>query len=266
MSGELITQEIETVLQSSENFRINDGQLSLDITHTRVPEGSGRKPLHHDLYFESENMRRNKRSIVRTDNTKDEMCMARDILVEKCYAEKDDSDSWTQKWNHIRRSYKSLQTVETMKLLDQAYIPHDKPCGFEEYKMIQTVFAPNYLIKVHSQHLKDGLLFPLQFKRQRETKVIHIYWNGDNHYDTITKVTGCLSCSYYCECRGFGYTNRGDHRCPDSCDGCYNDIPGAYERKIFCKNCKRTFRSPACFNNSKQIKCYQKKIYLSVSV
>ena len=56
LSGELITQEIEKVLPSNEIFRINDGQLSLDITHTRVPEGRGRKPLHHGLYFESENV------------------------------------------------------------------------------------------------------------------------------------------------------------------------------------------------------------------
>ena len=59
--------------------RINDGQLSLDITHT---EGSGRKPLHHGLYFESENMRTNKRSVVRIDNTKDLMCMARSVVLE----------------------------------------------------------------------------------------------------------------------------------------------------------------------------------------
>ena len=48
-----------------------------------------------------------------------------------------------------------------MKLLDQANIPYDKPCGIEEYKLIQAVMAPDYLIKVHSQHPKDRLLFPL---------------------------------------------------------------------------------------------------------
>ena len=108
LSGELITQEIEKVLQSNENFLIIDGQLSLDITHTRVPEGSGRKPLDHGLYFESENMRTNKRSIVCIDNTEDVMCMARAIVVGKCNAEKEDSDLWKQRWNHIRRSNKSL--------------------------------------------------------------------------------------------------------------------------------------------------------------
>ena len=146
-----------------------------------------------------------------------------------------------------------------MKLLDQANIPHDKPCGFEEYKLIQAVMAPDYLIKVHSQYPKDGLLFPLQFKKQRETKVIHSYWNGDHHYDTITKVTGFLGCNYYCEYCDIGYNYRGNHRCPDVCDGCYNDIPCTYERKIFCRDCKRTFRSPACFNNHKRIKTNQKK-------
>ena len=92
---------------------------------------------------------------------KDVMCMARASVVGKCYAEKEESDSWTQKWNIIKRSNKSLKTVEAMKLLDQANIPYDKPCGIEEYKLIQAVMAPDYLIKVHSQHPKDRLLFPL---------------------------------------------------------------------------------------------------------
>ena len=177
-------------------------------------------------------------------------------MVGKCYAEKENSDSWRQKWNHIRRSNKSLQTVEAKKLLHQSNIPHDKPCGIEEYKLIQAVMAPDYLIKVHSQHPKDGLLFPLKFKKQRETKVIHIYWNGDHHYDTVTKVTGFVGCSYYCEYSDFGYTNRRDYRCPDGCDGCYNDIPFTYERKMFCRDCKRTLRSPACLiiNRSRQIR------------
>ena len=33
------------------------------------------------------------------------MCMARAIVVGKCYAEKDDSDSWKQKWDHIKSSH-----------------------------------------------------------------------------------------------------------------------------------------------------------------
>ena len=95
-----------------------------------------------------------------------------------------------------------------MKLLDRAKIPHTKSCGIEEYKKIQSVLAPKYLIKVHSQYPKDGLIFPLQFKKKPETKVIHIYFNGVDHYDAITKVTGFLGTHYYCEYCDVGYTNR----------------------------------------------------------
>ena len=101
-----------------------------------------------------------------------------------------------------------MQPREAMKLLDQAKIPHDQTCGIEEYKKIQAVLAQEYLIKVHIQH---RLVFPLQFKKRRETKVIHIYWDGKNHFDSKTTVNGFLGCANYCEYTG-GYINRGDYR------------------------------------------------------
>ena len=144
-------------------------------------------------------MRKNKQSIIQINNTKDVMCMARAVVVGKCNADKEESESWKKSWEQLRKSDKSMQTREAMKLLDRAKIPHTKSCGIEEYKKIQSVLAPKYLIKVHSQYPKDGLIFPLQFKKKPETKVIHIYFNVVDHYDTITKVTGFLGGYYYCE-------------------------------------------------------------------
>ena len=76
MTGEAILQE--KVQQSNENFRINDGQMTIQITVVRLPVGSGRKPLHAGLYFESDNMRKNKQSIIQINNTKDE-CVWREL-------------------------------------------------------------------------------------------------------------------------------------------------------------------------------------------
>ena len=45
MTGDAILQEIEKVLQSNENFRINDGQMTIQVTVVRLPVDSGRKPL-----------------------------------------------------------------------------------------------------------------------------------------------------------------------------------------------------------------------------
>ena len=47
-------EEIMKVLQSNENFRINDGQMTFQVTVVRLPVGSGCKPLHAGLYFEKE--------------------------------------------------------------------------------------------------------------------------------------------------------------------------------------------------------------------
>ena len=199
MTGEAVLEEIMKVQQSNENFWINDGQMTIQVTVVRLPVGSGRKPLHAGLYFESENMSINKRSIIQINNTKDVMCMARAVVVGKCNADKEESESWKKNWKNIRQSDRPMQTREAMKLLDRAKIPHTKSCGIVEYKKIQSVLAPKYLIKVHFQYPKDGLIFPLQFKKKPETKVIHIYFNGIDHYDAISKVTGFLGTHYYCE-------------------------------------------------------------------
>ena len=176
-------------------------------------------------------MKKNKQSIIPINNTKDVMCMARAVVVAKSNADKEESESWKKNWHTMRQSNRPLQTREAMKLLDQAKIPHTKSCGIEEYKKIQSVLAPKYLIKVHSQYPKDGLIFPLQFKKKHETRAIHIYINGVDHYDAITKVTGFLGTQYYCKYCDVGYKQRGNHRCADGCDGCYSDIPCIPDKK-----------------------------------
>ena len=217
-------EETVKVLQSNENFRINDGQMAFQVTVVRLPVGSGCKPLHAGLYFESENMRKNKQSIVQINNTKAVMCVARAVVVAKCNADKEENESWKKNWKNIRQSDRPMQTRETMKLLDQAKIPHTKSCGIEEYKMIKAVLVPKYLNKVHSRYPKDGLIFPLQFKKKPETRAIYIYFNGVDHYNAITKVTGFLGASYYCEYCDVGYNQRGAHICANGCEDCYSDI------------------------------------------
>ena len=104
MTGDAILQEIEKVLQSNENFRINDGQMTIQVTVVRLPVGSGRKPLYAELYFESDNMSIIKRSLIQINNTKDVMCLARAVVMVKYNAKKDDSETWKKSWKNIRQS------------------------------------------------------------------------------------------------------------------------------------------------------------------
>ena len=101
MTGEAVLQEIMKVLQSNENFRINDGQMTIQVTVVRLLVGSGRKPLQAELYFESENMRKNKQSIIQINNIKDVMCIARAVVAGKCNADKEESESWKKSWEQL---------------------------------------------------------------------------------------------------------------------------------------------------------------------
>ena len=98
MTGEAVLEEIMKVLQSNENFKNNDGQMTIQVTVVRLPVGNGRKPLHAGLYFELDNMRKNKQSIIQINNTKDVMCMTRAVVVGKCNADKDVSETWKKNW------------------------------------------------------------------------------------------------------------------------------------------------------------------------
>ena len=100
MTGEAVLQETVKVLQSNENFRINDRQMPIQVTVVRLPVGSGRKPLHAGLYFESDNMRKNKQSIIQINNTKDVMCMAKAVVVGKCNADKEESECWKKSFEN----------------------------------------------------------------------------------------------------------------------------------------------------------------------
>ena len=40
LTGEIITQEIEKVMQSNNKFKINDGQMQMDVTVCRLHTGA----------------------------------------------------------------------------------------------------------------------------------------------------------------------------------------------------------------------------------
>ena len=78
--------------------------MTIQVTVVRLPVESGRKPLYAGLYFESDNMSINKRSIIQINNTKDVMCLARAVVVGKYNADKEESETWKKSWKNIRQS------------------------------------------------------------------------------------------------------------------------------------------------------------------
>ena len=206
LEGAVLLDQMEKVLQSNTEFKLNDGLLKMDITHTKPPRGSGKaKRLTTEL--DSKVFAQKKQSIIQINNTEDNLCFARAVVVGMCYSERENTETWNKRWNYIRRSNKVLQKTEAEKLLKEAGVSPSQPIGVNEYKQIQALLCKkNYVIKVHNQHSKAEKVFehpPVT----SESKIIHVYFH-QKHYDYIKSIPGFLGCTYYCEFCDVGYNNR----------------------------------------------------------
>ena len=91
-----LLQQMSQVLNSNENFEMNDS-FQLSFTHVRTsPRGSGQKRKLKPGHSNPETFKRLKGSVISIDN-KDELCCARAIVTAK--ARVDDHP----KWNSFRR-------------------------------------------------------------------------------------------------------------------------------------------------------------------
>ena len=88
LEGTVLLDQMEKVLQSNTEFKLNDGLLKMDITHTKPPRGSG-KPKRLTTELDSKVFAQKKQSIIQINNTEDSLCFARAVIVGMCYSERE---------------------------------------------------------------------------------------------------------------------------------------------------------------------------------
>ena len=91
LEGAVLLDQIEKVLQSNTEFKLNDGLLKMDITHTKPPKGSGKKYMSTEL--DSKFFAQKKQSIIQINNTEDNLCFARAVVVGMCYSERENTET-----------------------------------------------------------------------------------------------------------------------------------------------------------------------------
>ena len=233
LTPERILSAIQKVIQSNTQFRLNDS-VSVNLIHVEMPRG-GTGVKRSEINLEKHlNM---KRAIVRIQN-KDEICLARALVVSIAKIEKD------SRYKHIADHRYPMQTRLATELHQKSGVEIGL-CGLDEVKQFQT-YLSDYQINVVSKEHSNSIIYSGPDKENRIYLFLH-----DNHYDVITSMPGFFARKRYCHTCKKPYDKHRSHMCPDSCKSCH--FPNCpFVTWVPCAKCKQYFRSTECFDRHKE--------------
>ena len=235
LTTERVFSQIERVIQSNRDFRLND-TVTVDIIHVEAPQGSGRSKrttLNIREYL-------HKKGSVITIQNNDNLCLARALVVAIAKIEKD------PKYKYLVDSRKPAQQTKAMELHRAASVPFG-PCGLPEVEMFQK-YLTKYEINVVSGNHNDSIIYP---PKPSNKQPIYLYFH-DNHYDVITSMPGFLSVIYFCHKCKKSYSKNSDHLCGAMCKSCRSYDCVIEGKGVVCNECKRWFKSKGCYEHHKE--------------
>ena len=235
--AQMMMQQISKILNSNENFAIDDS-FHIEVSHIRdsgVGSGSrGQRPGTQPI----EQFLRNKKSVVRIENN-DELCCARALVTAKAYR---DWGSRDEQYKHIMQG-KPLQEQKARQLHRRARVP-EGPCGLGELNLFQIVLADYQIVVVSADH---GYQIIFKGPRQPDHKLLCLIKVQD-HYHVCHSLSGFFGRVYYC-------LDLQHHRCPGrKCASCHQAhcrdfSTAAGPAAVLCRDCKRFFFSADCLLN-----------------
>ena len=224
LTPERVFSQIERVIQSNRDFRLND-TVTVDIIHVEAPQGSGRSK--RDV-LNIKDFLHKKRSIITIQNN-DDMCLARALVVAIAKIEKD------PRYKKLVNPEKRAQEKKARELHEAANVPLG-PCGIPEVELFQK-YLTNYEINIVSGNHDSSIIYPPKPSTSNDVTPIYLYLH-DNHYDVITSMPGFLSTVYFChKCRQ-SYSYKFDHLCLGMCKSC-RSYDCVINGSMVCNECNR---------------------------
>ena len=240
LTTERVFSQIERVIQSNQDFRLND-TVTIDIIHVVTPQGSGKSNLKRTTLNIREHLKE-KKSIICINNN-DDFCLARALSVSIARIEND------PKYDQIRHSNRPVQRERALDLHEAANVPLG-PCGMDEVKLFQQ-YLTNYQIIVVSGDHNNSIIYPPQPPGTDEKPTINLYFHN-NHFDVITSLPGFLNRSYFCHRCHKSYDHTTDHLCPAMCRSCRAFGCVLEGDGIVCNECDRLFKNQRCYDHHKE--------------
>ena len=146
LTTEQILAKFEQVIQSNQEFRLND-TVEINVIHVSMPIGgkrSKRSEVNLGKHLEK------KRSVVRIRND-DDLRMARALVVAKAKLDNDPRD------RQIRDHRWPMQTRLARELHQNANVPLG-PCGIEQAKLFQA-YLTEYQINIVSKEYENKIIY-----------------------------------------------------------------------------------------------------------
>ena len=241
LTTEKVLSHVEKVVQSNEEFRL-DNTVNIDIIRVEMPQGSGRSKLKRQIWNIRDYLKQ-KKSII-TINNKDNLCLARALVVSIARIEKD------PRYTRIIRPDSCVQRERAFDLHEAANVPLG-PCGLKEVDLFQHHLV-NYQIIVVSGDQDNAIIYPPQPPvNPNPEKSIYLYYQA-NHFDVITKLPGFLNTNYFCHQCHKGYDHTTDHLCDGMCQSCRGFGCTIEDNGMTCNECHRFFKNQTCYARHKQ--------------
>ena len=239
LTVEKVLSNIEKVVQSNEDFRLND-TVTINLIHVEMPRGSGRRKR---TTLNIRDHLKKKQSVILINN-KDDLCLARALAVSIARIEKD------PRYNYIRQSGCPVQRERAFDLHEAANVPLG-PCGLNEVDLFQH-YLVNYQIIVVSGDQDNAIIYPPEPPANpNPEKSIYLYYQA-NHFDVITTLPGFLNTNYFCHVCHKAYDHTTDHLCNGMCRSCRGFGCVIQDNGMVCNECDRLFKNQACYDRHKQ--------------
>ena len=239
LTSEKVLSHVEKVVQSNEEFRLNN-TVNIDLIRVEMPQGSGR---HKRNIVDIREYLKKKTSVIPINN-KDDLCLARALVVSIAKIEKD------PQYAQIRRPHSTVQHERAFDLHEAANVPLG-PSGLDEVELFQQHLV-NYQIIVVSGDHNNSIIYPREPPANpNPEKSIYLYYQA-NHFDVITSLPGFLNKSYFCHRCHKPYHHTTDHLCKGQCRSCRGFDCHVQGDGIVCNECDRVFKNQACYDRHKE--------------
>ena len=202
-----ILDQMARVLNSNENFEMNDS-FQLSFTHVRAPpRGSGKKRKLKPGHSHPVTHKHLKRSVITVKN-EDDLCCARAIVTAKTKVDNHPNCFGFKKGTKI-------QYEKALLLHYEAGVPFG-PCSYEElqkFSLSPSLYDYQLLLVDETRGFRV-----LSFGPPQDKQLVLVY--DGKHYDVIVSLPGYFATSYFCWRCLKPYDHEGRHACTNNQDHC----------------------------------------------